>query len=104
MIRYSVFYPNTPAGRFDYEYYAETHMKLVEDRLRPLGLLRYEIDRGVGSADPDDPAPYVAVSHLYFNSVEERHNAFAVHGEELIADMPRYTDIDYKVQISVIVT
>ena len=104
MIRYSVFYPSTPRGRFDYQYYAETHMKLVEDRLRPLGLLRYEIDRGVSSANPDDPAPYVAVSHLYFNSVEERQNAFAVHGEELIADMPRYTDIDYKVQISEIVT
>ena len=40
---------------FDVDYYKNTHMKLVEDRLGPLGLLGSEVDAGVAGVDNPPP-------------------------------------------------
>jgi len=103
MIRVSVLYSNEPGKRFDHAYYAWTHMPLVQKRLGELGLIRYEVDKGVAGAVPDGQAPFVAACHLYFNSVEAFRNAIAVHGAELMGDIPNYTEIAAQIQISEIV-
>ncbi len=104
MIRMTVLYPNTPGAKFDLEYYTTVHMPLVEDRLKPLGLIRTEICKGVAGRPPDDvPPPYVTMGYLYFNSLEECQNGFAVHGKELIDHIRAYTDIEPQFQISEIV-
>ena len=33
MIKVTVLYPNTPESRFDLDYYCNTHMPLVRDKL-----------------------------------------------------------------------
>ena len=33
MIKVSVFYPNKPGARFDFDYYTATHLPLVRDKL-----------------------------------------------------------------------
>jgi len=48
MVRVSVLYPK--GGKFDFEYYATKHMQLVHKLLDPFGLVKTEIDRGVGTA------------------------------------------------------
>jgi uncharacterized protein (TIGR02118 family) len=103
MIRVSVLYPDTVGGKFDHEYYASTHMKLVNDRLTSLALVRSEIDKGIAGAAPGAPAPFVAAGHLYFNSVEEFQSAFGAHSAEIMADIPNYTNIEPQIQISEIV-
>ena len=100
MIRISALYPNTPDGKFDLDYYAGKHMSLVSDRLKPLGLLRWEVDKGLTGSSPDAPAPFVAAGHLYFNSVEEFQKAFGAHAAELWADVPNFTNIEPQFQVS----
>lgn len=103
MIRISILYPNEPGKKFDHTYYAKAHMTLVQKRLASLGLIRFEVDKGIGGATPDSRAPFVGACHLYFNSVEEFRKAMAAHGAELMGDVPNYTDIQAQMQISEIV-
>ncbi len=103
MIRVSVLYPSREGARFDHTYYARTHMPLVEARLKESGLLRYEIDRGIAGGAPGTPAPFVAIGHLYFDTLSDFQAGIAAHGGELMGDIPNYTDIQPQIQISEIV-
>ena len=102
MVRMSVYYPSEPGVTFDHAYYTSTHRQLVEDKLGPLGLKRVEIERGVCGLG-GGPAPHVAVGHLIFDSMESLQKAMDARGPEVIADIPRYTNIQPVVQISEIV-
>ncbi len=103
MIKVSVLYANEEGKKFDMDYYSGKHMPLVQSRLDSMGLLRIEVERGVSSADPNAPAPFVAIGVLYFNTVEEVHEGFKTHGREIMGDIPNYTDIAPQFQISEIV-
>lgn len=103
MIRVSFLYPNEPGRKFDHEYFARKHMPLVQARMGSLGLIRFEVDRGIGGGTPDNKAPFVSACHLYFPSVDEFRKAVGAHGAELMGDVPNYTDIQPQMQISEIV-
>jgi uncharacterized protein (TIGR02118 family) len=81
-------------------YYAQKHFSLVKERLGPLGLVRCEVDRGIAGRSSDIPAPYTAGGHLVFNSIEEFQTTYLKVGDELMADIPNYTDIEPELQIS----
>jgi uncharacterized protein (TIGR02118 family) len=100
MVRVSVLYPNESGKKFDLQYYEKKHMALVEERLRSFGLVRTEVDKGVGGGAPGSPAPYVCIGHVYFNSLEGFQNGMGVHGKEIMGDIPNYTDIAPQIQIS----
>lgn len=53
----------------DWEYYLNRHLPLAEELLVPVGLRRAEVRRGLGTPT-GDVAPYQAIAHLYFDSVE----------------------------------
>jgi uncharacterized protein (TIGR02118 family) len=71
MIRLSVMYPATPGSRFDWSYYLGPHLELSRRLLNPRGLVRTEIDRGIGGFPPGAPPPYHAVGHLFFRTMAE---------------------------------
>ena len=48
MVRISVFYATSEGKKFDHDYYVNRHMKLVRDRLNSFGLVRTEVDKGLG--------------------------------------------------------
>ena len=98
----SVYYPTQAGVTFDHAYYAGSHRRLVEERLGPLGLLTVEIERGVAGYG-GGPAPYVAVGHLLFDSMESFQSAWATRGDDVVADVPKYTNAQPVVQISEIV-
>ena len=100
MIRFTALYPNQPGKRFDLEYYIHRHLALVNERLTPLGLIRYEVDEGLSSWEEDSAPPFVCISHLYFETVEASRHAFATHANELVADIPNYTDIQPLLQVN----
>ena len=100
MIRVSILYP--PSEKFDQNYYINTHMKMVADRVGD-ALIKFEVDKGLSGGAPGSPAPYAAVGHLYFNSVEEFAQAFGQHAGEIMADVPNFTDAQGQIQISEIV-
>ncbi|MBI3635717.1 MAG: EthD family reductase [Candidatus Rokubacteria bacterium] len=103
MIRVSVMYPSGEGKKFDYAYYAHKHMTLVKERLGSLGLIRLEVDKGLGGGAPGAPAPFACIGHLYFHSVADFQNAMKPHGKELMADVPNFTNITPQMQISEVI-
>jgi uncharacterized protein (TIGR02118 family) len=100
MIKVSVIYPNEEGKKFDHGYWTTTHLNLVQSLLGPMGLVNGEMEKGISSADPNAPAPFIALGHLYFNTVEELHEAFKAHAGEIMGDLPNFTDIKPTLQIS----
>jgi uncharacterized protein (TIGR02118 family) len=100
MVCISVFYPNASGKTFDHEYYAQTHMPLVMSRFGGLGLIRYEIDRGLAGGTPGSPAPFTSTGRLYFNTLEEFQKAMEAYGPEILSDVRNYTDIELQIQVS----
>jgi hypothetical protein len=45
-----------------------------------------------GGGGPGEPAVYVGMCHLYFDSIESFQGAFGPHAQEIIGDIPNYTD------------
>ena len=104
MIKVTVLYPNKPDAKFDHDYYANQHVKMAVEKLGPMGLVRGEIDKGIGGIPAGSPPPYVALGHMVFNSIEDFQKGFAAHGEEIMADVPNYTNIEPQIQISEVAT
>jgi len=102
MIKVSVMYPNTPGARFDHAYYRDTHMPLVKARMGE-HCRYYTIDKGLGGGAPGSAATYVAMCHIYCDSVDAFQAGFGPHMPEIMADIPNYTDVAPVVQISEVV-
>ncbi len=102
MIRVSVCYPNQPGAKFDWDYYMSKHIAAVVKQLTPLGMVRGEVDKGVGSAMPGAAAPFVAMAHMYFNNMQDLQKCMA-NAAGMMADVPNFTNIQPQVQISEIV-
>jgi uncharacterized protein (TIGR02118 family) len=96
-------YPAPPGSKFNWDYYLGPHLALAHRLLDDRGLLRIEIDRGIGSFPPGSPAPYHAVGHLFFRSFEDLVAALAPTAEQFIADERRYSSEPSVVQISEVV-
>ena len=60
------------------------------------------MEEGIAGMTPDSPAPYVALGHLYFDSVEAFQEAFSPHSARIFADVPNYTDVRPTIQISTV--
>ena len=103
MIKVTVLYPNEEGKNFDLDYYAGTHMPLVQERLESFGLVRREVEKGISDTDPNAPPRFVAIGSLYFETVDGVHEGFKTHGRELIGDVKNFTDIQPQFQISEVV-
>jgi uncharacterized protein (TIGR02118 family) len=102
MIKVSVMYPNTPGARFDHAYYSDKHMPLVQARMGE-NCKFYTVDKGLAGGSPGQPATYVAMCHIYCDSVEAFQAGFGPHAKEIMADIPNYTDLAPVIQISEVV-
>ena len=100
MIKVSVLYPNETGKKFDMDYYANKHIPMVQRLMGSFGLVRVELEKGISSADPSQPAPFVALGHLYFDTTDQVHEGFKTHGGEIMGDIKNYTDIQPTFQIS----
>lgn len=101
MIKVSVYYPNTPGSSFDMDYYINTHMGICRDQLGP-ALKGVQVEEGLGGAVPGAPAPYVAIGHLLFDSVDAFSAAFAPVAATILGDIPKYTNVEPTIQVSLI--
>jgi len=63
----------------------------------------YSVDKGLGGGAPGTPAPYVAMCHIFCESVEAFQAGFGPHAQEIMADITRYTDLSPVIQISEVV-
>ncbi|MGB1237702.1 MAG: EthD family reductase [Pseudomonadales bacterium] len=99
MINVSVMYPNSEGATFDFDYYAQTHMPLAAQLLGDV-LKGVQIERGIAGALPGQPAPFIAIGHLQFESLEVFQQAFAPHAAQILADIPNFSNVQPQVQIS----
>lgn len=96
-------YPATPSSDFDWDYYLAQHLELARRLLKPRGLVRTEIDRGISGLPPGTPPPYHAVGHLFFRTMAEVESALAATAPEFIADERNYAGVRSMVQISEVI-
>jgi uncharacterized protein (TIGR02118 family) len=102
MIKVSVLYPNMPGSRFNHEYYRDKHMPLVKARMGDT-CQYYTVDKGLAGGAPGSAAPFVGMCHIYCKSVADFQAGFGPHAQEIMADIPNYTDISPQVQISEVI-
>ncbi len=99
MVKIGVMYPNQEGARFDFDYYRTTHMDLVKKHLSRFGLVKTGVDRGV-SGGGDQPAPYLCIGHLYFESLDRYEKGLVEAAPVLRGDIPNFTNVTPVRQIS----
>jgi uncharacterized protein (TIGR02118 family) len=99
MIKVSVMYPNVAGSTFDMDDYCNRHIPMAESLLRP-ALKELAVDKGVAGGAPGLPVPYLAIGHLYFESIADFQQAFGPHAEKIMADIVHYTNTQPVIQIS----
>jgi uncharacterized protein (TIGR02118 family) len=99
MIKVSVFYPNSEGKKFDMKYYIDKHIPMVQQKLGA-ACKRTDVDQGLAGVVPGSRPAYMAMCHLYFDSVEAFQNAYGPHAKAIMGDMPNYTDTQPTIQIS----
>lgn len=102
MVKVTILYPDGEGKTFNMNYYATKHMPMVADLMGD-AMKGFHIDNGISGRTPEDPIPYLAIGYLYFDSIEVYREAFAPHAEEIVSDIPNYTNIQPVIQISKIV-
>jgi uncharacterized protein (TIGR02118 family) len=60
----------------------------------------YTVDRALSSGSPASNAPYIAMGHLFCDSLDAFQAGFAPHSKEIMADIPNYTNQTPVIQIS----
>jgi len=101
MYRLMVAYPSGEGNTFDFDYYCNTHMPLVEGFIGK-DVIRSEVSRGVSGLG-DDPAPYMAIGQIYMRTMAGFEKAVEEHLQDMLNDQPNYTNITPLVQIEEIV-
>ena len=99
MIVMTVMYPKTSELHFDPDYYLQKHIPLVRARLTNMGMESLHLLRGVGGLDGGQPS-FAVIAQLHFSSVEKLHDALAQHGEEIIGDIVKFTNVQPLMQIN----
>jgi uncharacterized protein (TIGR02118 family) len=99
MIKVSVFYPNNEGSKFDIDYYCNRHMPMVRQKLGT-ACKGAAVEQGIAGPTPGSRPAFIAMGHIYFDSVEAFQTAFGPHADAIMADIPNYTDIQPTLQIS----
>ena len=99
MIKATVLYP-AGEGTFDMDYYLNSHIPFVAKLLKPYGLVRIEVDQGIAGGGPGEAAPFVAMAHMVFNSLEDFQKGTQAHDADLAGDVKNFTDLKPFFQIS----
>ena len=99
MVKVSVMYPNHEGTKFDMTYYINRHIPMVRQLLGS-ALRGVSVEQGISGEEPGSPAPYVAMGHLLFDSVEAFQTSFGPQAQAIMEDIPNYTNSVPIVEIS----
>ncbi len=101
-VKVTIMYPRNEGSTFDMDYYSNQHMTMLSDLFDGI-MLDYKIDLGTSGRTAEEPAPFMAIGYLYFNSLSEYQSAFGPNAEKILNDIPNYTNIQPVVQISEVI-
>jgi uncharacterized protein (TIGR02118 family) len=99
MIKVSALYPNDESARFNLEYYRDRHIPMVRGKLGS-ALKGVAVEHGVAGATPGSRPMFIAMGHLYFDSVDAFLAAFGPNAPAIMGDIPNYTNVQPVLQIS----
>jgi uncharacterized protein (TIGR02118 family) len=99
MIRIAVIYPDSPGAKFDMAYYTSHHMPMVK-RLCGPACKSIAADKGIAGGEPGSKAANMAIGYLTFDTLEAFQSSFGPNAGEILADIPKYTNITPIIQIS----
>ena len=102
MMKVSVMYPAGEGKTFDMDYYSKTHVPLV-GKLLGNAVKGAAIEKGLAGGAPEDPLPFLAMGHLYFDSIQDFQNSFGPNAEEILGDLPNFTNTVPTIQISEVI-
>ena len=98
MIRIAAAYPRIEGKKFDLNYYTKTHLPMVWQAFSPYGLRKIEVDKG--EEKPGGGAsPFFAIGYLYFDTLEDFQKCYAAVGQEVVGNIPIYTDVKPMIQV-----
>ncbi|MCE6992521.1 EthD family reductase [Dyadobacter sp. CY323] len=103
MICLTILYPETGEAKFGLDYYLNVHIPLVREKLQPEGLISIDLEQGLAGGLPGTPPIYAAIGKLNFETPEALQSALAIHGPELMADIPNFTKSQPLMQLSRII-
>ena len=83
-------YPITDGTSFDYGYYVETHLPLVEEYFGPHGMVSISATKGLAGG-PDVPPPFFAIATMTFPDEASLNAALGAAGP-VLADIPNFTN------------
>ncbi|MBE1285795.1 MAG: EthD family reductase [Rhodobacteraceae bacterium] len=85
-----VIYPIGDDTHFDYDYYADTHMKLVGEHMGP-HLQSTLVTKGLAGG-PDTPPGSYAIATMVFAD-QDAMNAAMGNSAPVLADIPNFTNV-----------
>jgi uncharacterized protein (TIGR02118 family) len=95
-----VIYPITEGTTFDYDYYADKHMKLVDQTMGP-HLQSMVVTKGLAGG-PDTPPDFFAVATFVFAD-EAAMNAAMANSGALGEDLANFTNVAPKFLIGAVI-
>ncbi|MCM4155729.1 EthD family reductase [Gramella sp. AN32] len=102
MIKLTVLYPNSADLKFDKDYYTTQHSQLLSELLGD-AIISSNINIGISGGSPEQPAPYVVITNLVFESMETFQQSFGANAETILEDLPNFTNVQPQVQISEVI-
>ncbi len=94
----AVVYPKTETSTFDFDYYKTKHMPLVQRLWGGHGLVSTQVLQGTGSLG--GAPPYEVITLLEFPTEEDWLKAAGAHADEIMEDVPHFTNIRPIVQFN----
>jgi uncharacterized protein (TIGR02118 family) len=99
MYKISVMYPAQKDSNFDVDYYCTKHLGLVEKYMKPFGLIKFEIVKGISGGGDSSP-PFAYIGNMYFETLDGYEKAIAASKGVLRSDIPKFTNVTPIRQIS----
>ena len=101
MITLTVSYPKAEGSTFDLDYYLTTHIPMVAGSLGD-SVSRTTLTSGVDFGD--QPTPFMIVIQFEIDSMESLGAAFAAHGDEIMGDIPNFTNVVPVVHVGTVIS
>jgi len=102
LIKVSIMYPYAEGKTFNMEYYETKHMPMVAAFLGS-NLIKYTIEKGLGSGIPNQPLPFMAIGTFYVKSLSDYQTAIGPNRDAIRADFSNYTNISPVILVSELV-
>lgn len=96
-------YPADPGSSFDWDYFLNQHIPLVESTLDAGGADRIKVALGLSGAAPGEPAAYQAIMIIDFDSITAFHRRWRHEHHRIMGDVVNFTNTRPEVQLSEVI-